>query len=406
LRYEGTEVGRMSMEFLHEGVPMPTREAVWAGAGNSRDTKRGKQGANSSSPSVEQTLKALLAHPNIASKRCIIRQYDHEVQGRTVVHPLTLTQRGAEGPADAAVLQVLAEKNRGLAIGNGLATGLADDPYLMALAAVDECVRNLVCVGADPARIAILDNFCWPGCNDEVMMGLLVRAAHGCYDAAKAYRTPFISGKDSLNNQFTTEGGKTIRIPPTLLISGMGIVPDLMKCATMDAKQAGNLLVMVGMTHKAMGGSHYQMIHGTLPNSAEGELPTIDLESGPKTARAVHELIKRGLVRAAHDCSEGGMLVAAAEMAFAGELGLQIDLSTVRADEHLNQAAMCFSETPSRYLLEVERKNLAAADHVLRGLPYAVIGEFNRSDRMIVTGGVLNIRIEDLRTAWSGTLNW
>jgi phosphoribosylformylglycinamidine synthase len=213
---------------------------------------------------------ALLAHPNIASKHWIIRQYDHEVQGNTLLKPLVGPM--GRGPGDAAIIEPVPWTKRGLAIACGLQTGLGDpeiggDPYLMTLAAIDECVRNLVCVGADPSRIAILDNFCWPSCGKAENLGSLVRAAEGCYDGAKAYRTPFVSGKDSLNNQLkytdpATGKERVIEIPPTLLISGMGIVPDVRVATTMDAKRAGNVLLLVGTTTDEMGGSHLQRIGG------------------------------------------------------------------------------------------------------------------------------------------------
>jgi phosphoribosylformylglycinamidine (FGAM) synthase-like enzyme len=280
---------------------------------------------------------------------------------------------------------------------------LRDDPYRMTLAAIDECVRNLVCVGADPAKIAILDNFCWPSCNDPENLGALVRAAEACYDGAKAYRTPFISGKDSLNNQFTTENGQTIRIPPTLLISGMGIVDNIERCVTMDAKRAGNLLVMVGRTDQRMGGSHHEMMVDVA--GMNRELPQVDLEAGPRTAAAVARAISGGAVRSAHDCSEGGLLVAASEMAFAGGLGLRLDLTLLPATGELGTTAECFAETPSRYLLEIEPTALGALDRALRGVPYAVIGEFNRSAR-VTLGKDLDVSIDDLHAAWAGTLNW
>ncbi|RMH11918.1 MAG: phosphoribosylformylglycinamidine synthase, partial [Planctomycetota bacterium] len=221
LNYRGVEVGRLSMEFLHEGIPTPTRQAVW------RPRHRASACTEGKAPfiCVRDTLLALLSHPNIASKHFIIRQYDHEVQGNTVIRPLG--GPAGRGPMDAAVIEPVPGTGRGLAVGCGLAIGFEADPYQMALAAIDECVRNLVCVGADPDRIAILDNFCWPSCARPENLAGLVRAAEGCYDGAKAYRTPFVSGKDSLNNQFTTDDGRTIEIPPTLLISGIGIVEDI-----------------------------------------------------------------------------------------------------------------------------------------------------------------------------------
>jgi phosphoribosylformylglycinamidine synthase II len=409
LNYKGTEVGRLSMEFLHEGLPEVVRDAVWdepasrgvlAPVERQRAAGMHRRGGGPPS-SIEDALLALLAHPNIASKRWIIRQYDHEVQGGTVVKPISGVQ---EGPSDAAVITPVLGSMRGLAIANGLATGLKDDPYLMTLAAIDECVRNLVCVGADPSRIAILDNFCWPSCNDPQSLGALVRAAEGCYDGAKAYRTPFISGKDSLNNQFTTEDGRTIRIPPTLLISGMGIVDDIRKCVTMDAKAAGNLLILVGETDARMEGSHYEMVFG---GAAGRELPAVDLESGPRTALAVAQAIANGLVRSAHDCSEGGLLVAAAEMAIAGDLGVRLDLGMLPTDGgEISTPTKCFAETPSRYLLEIERQNLDRVDALLRGVPYAIIGEFHSSRRLTLMGAAVDVPIEDVRSCWLGTLNW
>jgi phosphoribosylformylglycinamidine synthase len=400
LRYHGAEVGRLSMAFLHDGLPQTMREAIWE-----PPVAMHAKPSSTLQPDVGDALLDLLAHPNIASKHWIIRQYDHEVQGRTVIKPMTARHDNvvAAGPADAAVITPVLKSARGLAIANGLATGLSEDPYVMALAGIDECVRNLVCVGADPSRIAILDNFCWPSCNDPKNLGALVRAAEGCYDGAKAYRTPFISGKDSLNNQFTTEDGRTIQIPPTLLISGMGIVNDVRQCVTMDAKRAGNLLVMVGLTDARMGGSHYQMVFGS---ARDAGLPMVNLENGPRTAQAVSAAIARGLVRSAHDCSEGGLLVAASEMAFAGDLGLRLDLTMLPRDGDPDLIAQCFAESPSRYLLEVERGNITALDTALSGVRYAIIGEFNDTQRLMLDEASVDVDIANLRHAWTRTLDW
>ena len=384
LRWHGREVGRLSMEFLHEGVPMPLREAVWdpqAAAAEAEHGLAALRAAEAPPASHEPAgmlaiLERLLAHPNIASKAWIVRQYDHEVQGRTVVKPIVGVREG--GPSDAAVIEPVPGSGRGLAIANGLATGWEADPYLMGLAAIDECVRNLVCVGADPGRIAILDNFCWPGCGDPLRMAMLVRAAEACHDGAIAYRAPFISGKDSLNNQFAIEGGETIRIPPTLLISGFAVVPDLDRAVTMDAKRAGNVLVLVGETHAALGGSHLLRVARIATNDGERapdlSLPRVDLATGPAAAAAVHRAIAAGLVRSAHDPSEGGLLVAAAEMAFSGSLGVSVDLDAMEGPADALAAA--FGETPSRYLLEVEHDRIEALRDVLGAVPWRVVGEF------------------------------
>lgn len=397
LRFNGQEVGRLPMSFMHDGIPNVLREARWAPSSESDDSAPRRAAAMP----IGDALLELLADPNIASKHWVIRQYDHEVQGGSVVKPL-VGPRG-EGPGDAAVITPVQGSAKALAIGNGLATGWSEDPYRMALAAIDECVRNIVCVGGDPSRIAILDNFCWPGCDDPDRLGALVLAAEGCYDGALAYRTPFISGKDSLNNQFSTDDGRTIRIPPTLLISGFATVEDQEQCVTMDAKAAGNVLVMVGCTTAAMGGSHYR---SRIAPDGSGELPVVDLQVGPRNAAAVHAAVEAGVVRSAHDCSEGGLLVAAAEMCIGGGLGLTLDTIALPTDGELPLTTELFAETPSRYLLEVERGDLDRLSAALGDVPHAVIGSF--SDRPIFTvgDGVVDVHIDDLRAAFRGTLDW
>ena len=400
LRYLDTEVGRLSMSFLHDGIPQPTREATW-------QPPMVTAPPAAKAVDLREALIDLLAHPNIASKHWIIRQYDHEVQGGSVVKPLA--GPAAQGPSDAAVVRPKLDTQKGIALSVGLTTGLADlDPYWMTLAAIDESVRNAVCVGADPSQIAVLDNFCWPSCDKPENLGSLVRAAQACYDGAIAYRTPFVSGKDSLNNQFTTDDGRTIAIPPTLLISAIGIVPDTASCQTMDAKAAGNYLFQVGLTTTAMGGAHLALCGYASPNT---DCPQVDLATAPITMRTIAELIATGKIQAAHDCSEGGLLVAAAEMAFAGGVGLSLDLSAVPGGEHSDIVA-AFAETPSRFLIEVAPGDY---DQVVRklsdaGVAFGEIGRFDDTGRLAVrsaaAGELLTASLDDLRQAWRAPLDW
>ncbi len=411
LHYHDTEVGRLPMPVLHDGIPKPRREAVWHGSQAPAASHTARKLDHSK---ITDALYALLSHPNIASKHWIIRQYDHEVQGGSVVKPLTGVKQ--DGPSDAAVLRPKLSSTRGIAIGSGLQTGMGEktpggDSYWMTLSAIDEAVRNLVCVGADPSRIAILDNFCWPSCDKPEHLGSLVRAAEACYDGAKAYKTPFVSGKDSLNNQFTTDDGKVITIPPTLLITAMGIVPDVNRCVTMDAKQAGNMLLMLGTTGPAMAGSHHARLRGGCPG--DDALPQVDLEAGPRTAALVAQLIAQGHVASAHDVSDGGMLVAAAEMAFAGRLGLNIVLENFPGLRDLPLETICFSEAPSRYLLEVAPQHLGAVSASLMsaGLSCAPIGAFDDHDRLVLRLGeldtpIVNESLNKLRQAWLNPLDW
>lgn len=430
LMFNGREVGRLSMNFLHDGIPTPTREATWAAA-RPNPPKPSKSDA---AASIESALLALLSHPTIASKHWIVRQYDHEVRGATAIKPLV--GPAGRGPGNASVLLPVEGSLRGLAVSQGLQSGVGDpaiggDPYLMAIASIDECIRNLVCVGADPERIAILDNFCWPSCGKPENLGALVRAAEGCYDGAMAYRTPFVSGKDSLNNQFTTRDGRTIEIPPTLLITGIGIVPDIRKCLTSDAKQPGNAILLVGATGAAMGGSLYQRMigiddaqlaaaaHGRGPNRGlppSLAVPKVHLKLGPTTARMIHRLNEMGLVRSAHDCSEGGMLVALAEMLIGGStpgrpIGAAMDLSAVpgEAEVLLGRTVAAFSETPSRYLLEVRHEDLPAVKAALAaaGTPRAVVAVLNDTGKLDLSEQLLDpIPVETLARTWMGPLDW
>ncbi len=398
LMFHGKEVGRLNMHFLHEGIPTPRREATWTPRSTSPLPIR------SSTPPLRSALLTLLAHPNIASKHWIIRQYDHEVRGGTAIKPLVGPL--SRGPGDASVICPVPGSTRGLAISQGLQTGIGDpmvggDPYLMVLAAIDECVRNLVCVGADPEKIAILDNFCWPSCAKPENLGSLVRAAEACYDGALAYRTPFVSGKDSLNNQFTTQDGRTIEIPPTLLITGMGIVPDVRRACTMDAKRAGNLLVLIGQTQNAMGGSHYQRLFGVGDGAAD--MPVTNLATGPQTARAVAELIRSGMVAAAHDVSDGGTLVAVAEMLIAGSTAeLPLGASLTMIDRSV---AASFGESPCRYVIEISPADVDRVRAMLGNVPCQTIGAIDATG-VLKLAGEPNINVEDLAKAWLGTLNW
>ncbi|MBY0261569.1 MAG: hypothetical protein K2Q20_04460, partial [Phycisphaerales bacterium] len=420
LLMNGREVGRMNMHFLHEGIPTPTREASWSASPCASAAARRGPALVAEPPSLGESLLSLLGHPNIASKHWIIRQYDHEVRAGTAVKPLVGPRM--RGPSDASVVMPVAGSARGLAISCGLQTGMGDpdlggDPYLMTLAAIDECVRNLVCVGADPARIAILDNFCWPSCKKPENLGSLVRAAEGCYDGAKAYRTPFVSGKDSLNNQFTTQDGRTIQIPPTLLITGIAIVPDVQRCVTMDMKQPANLLLLIGKTQDALGGSHYQRLlrrAGGDVDAAEAGIPTTDLAAGPRTAHAVAGVIARGLVASAHDVSDGGVLCAVAEMLIGGDsasrIGASVNVAAVAEMSGIQSLeAAAFGESPSRYVLEVARTDEAAVLAAMRdaGIAAARIGETDASGRLRITGheqDVLNVDL--LAQAWLKPLDW
>jgi phosphoribosylformylglycinamidine synthase len=405
LKYHEQVVADLSMDFLHDGCPRVLRDAVYNPPPPAPMQIPAKAGGD-----YTPQLAKILGSLNVASKEWIIRQYDHEVQGGSVIKPLVGHRN--DGPGDASVIRPVLESRRGLVIGCGMNPLYGDlDTYAMAASAIDEAVRNCVAVGADPRRIAILDNFCWGNSDRPETLGSLVRAALACYDVATVLGTPFISGKDSLNNEFRPHGAEEpISIPASLLISALGQVDDVSRSVTMDLKRPGNYLYQVGATRDELGGSHFALVTGL----QGGHVPAVDAQAAKRTFAAVHQAITAGLVRACHDLSEGGLAVAAAEMAFAGGLGAKISLHSVPRDlpAGLPQAdlVLLFAESNTRFLCEVAPPNAAAFEAALQGVPLARIGEVTPGDRLeiLATAGAKAIdgAIADLKEAWQKPLRW
>ena len=418
LLYGEHEVGNLDIEFLHDGIPQRKLKAEIKEIRDWRLEIRDSQSpvspieqpiGNLQSPiNLTQSLLNLLSHPNIRSKEDVVRKYDHEVKGQTAVKPFVGVAN--HGPGDAAVLVIgdsqspisnLQSPLRGIALSNGICPQFTKlDPYAMAWAAIDEAVRNAVAVGADPDRIAILDNFCWgnPALPDR--LGSLVECARGCYDAAVAYGTPFISGKDSLNNEYADADGTRHAIPGTLLISAVGIVPDVNRTVTMDLKQEGNFLFVVGDTRDELGGSHFLEIRDWRLEIDAGQSPISNLQSlSPQPVpaaldrlRGLHNAIAAGWVASCHDCSEGGLGVALAEMCLAGRLGAEMDLARVPAPPLLAGEGvggrglwLLFSESLCRFVVEVKPEHVPAFEEEMQGLPCAEVGR-------VWDDGVLRIR--------------
>ncbi len=393
LTHEGKTVGELDLEFLHEGIPQRQLKATVGERYASTLTERDPREID---PEID--LLNLLAHPNIRSREKIIRLFDHEIKGGTAVRPLVGAAN--HGPSDAAVIIPNPGKSqKALAISNGICPqfGLSD-PYAMTWAAIDEAVRNAVCVGADPDQIAILDNFCWGNPTLPDRMGSLLETSRACYDAAMAYGTPFVSGKDSLYNEYTDEDGNKHAIPGTLLISAIGIVPDATKTVTMDFKQAGNLVYLLGETRDELGQSHYALMHGL-----EGGIVPQPIQNPLERYRAVHQAIQEGLVQSAHDCSEGGLAVALSEMCLAGRLGMNWQLLGDNQDPVFDTQTILFSETAGRIVLEVRPEHQAQLEILFAGISLSQIGLVTAEPEFIVFFGmdeVIETPIDVLEMAW------
>jgi len=397
LLYNGSRVCNLDMEFLHEGIPQIEREAAWIPVKHAEPDIP-------EPPELGEALLAVLGSWNVCSKEWVIRQYDHEVQGGNVLKPLV--GKDSDGPGDAAIIRPVLGSDMGAVVSNGINPRYGDiDPYWMAASVIDEALRQIIAVGGNLQRVALLDNFCWGNTNRPEMLGALVRAAQACCDMALAYETPFISGKDSLNNEFEYEG-KVIAIPHTLLVSAIGIMADVKRAISMDLKNTGDLIYIVGATHCELGGSEYFGTRGFIGNS----VPKVNPQAARQLMERLSMATEKGLVRACHDCSEGGIGVAVAEMAFAGGLGAEISLEAVPLGEKIDRDDfILFSESNSRFLVEVAPEKKGEFERIMNGASFAVIGQVTGTDMLDiygVKGEKTKVSLASLKEAWQKPLRW
>jgi phosphoribosylformylglycinamidine synthase len=398
LFYQGNPVGDLDMEFLHNGLPQLEREAVWT-------PPQYPEPNFAQPPDLGDDLKKILGSWNVCSKEWVIRQYDHEVQGGSILKPLVGANN--DGPGDGAILRPVLDSEMGVIISNGINPKYGDiDPYWMAASAVDEALRQVVAVGGSLKRVALLDNFSWGNPEKPDRLGGLVRAAQGCYDIALAYGTPFISGKDSLYNEYETDK-ESICIPPTLLISAMAVMENVAGAVTMDGKKEGDLIYIVGATYNELGGSHYYAVKDFIGNS----VPRVNPQKGKKLMDTLSAVMAKGLVRACHDLSEGGIGVAAAEMAFAGGFGMALELGKVPLGEPIaRNDSILFSESNTRFLVEVAAEDKGSFEQAMKGLEFAAIGRVTESDKFEVYGingeELVLVPVAELKEAWQKPLRW
>lgn len=385
--YEGYRVADLSLDFLFS-PPKVRRVARW-------EKPVFPEPRFKEPEDLTQVLLTLLSTPNIASKETVIRTYDHEVKGNTVLKPL---QGRYGGPNDAAVLKPLPNSWRGIVISSGMNPDYGKiDPYWMAASSIDEALRNSVAVGG--RRIALLDNFTFGNPEKPDRLGAMVRACQGCHDFARGFQTPFISGKDSLYNE-SPSGPVT----PTLLITAIGVIPDVRKAISVDVKEPGNLIYMVGRTHLELGGSEYYKLRGIVGRS----VPKVRVSQARRTMDVITRAIDSRCIRSCHDLSEGGLAVAAAEMAFSGGLGMELHLRRVPAAKRaLRDDYILFSESNSRFLVEVPMERRGDFERLTRGIPCAAIGRVKRGSRLSIHGLqgdlVVDAGLAELRDAWKST---
>ncbi|MBT0654123.1 phosphoribosylformylglycinamidine synthase subunit PurS [Geomobilimonas luticola] len=398
-------VAYLPVAFMHEGLPPMQLPAKWV-------PPRHEEPRVVIQNDYTADLKQLLASLNVCSKESVVRRYDHEVQGGSVVKPFTGAAN--DGPSDAAVVRPVLDSFEGVVVAHGICPRYSDiDTYHMTANAVDEALRNYVAVGGSLDLVAGLDNFCWcdPVLSEKTpdgdyKMAQLVRSNQALYDVCMAYNLPLISGKDSMKNDFY-DGSVKISIPPTLLFSVIGRIEDARKAVTMDVKRPGDIVYLLGKTGNELGASEYLALKGFVGN----RVPQVDTAKAYKRYRAYHEAVMAGLVASCHDLSDGGLAVAAAESAFAGACGMNLDLTRVLwtgDDGERNDVTLLFAESASRHLVTVRPENRGAFEAAMGGNCFASIGVVTAEPVLTITGidggTVVRAGLAELKEAWQRTL--
>jgi phosphoribosylformylglycinamidine synthase len=403
--YGDKTVAWLPMEFMHEGLPPMQLPAKWTPPSHTEPETVLKQ-------DYTTEVKQLLSSLNICSKESVVRRYDHEVQGGSVVKPFIGVAN--DGPSDAAVVRPILDSFEGVVVAHGICPRYSDiDTYHMTANAIDEALRNYVAVGGSLELVAGLDNFCWcdPVLSEKTpdgpyKMAQLVRSNQALYDVCMEYNLPLISGKDSMKNDFY-DGGVKISIPPTLLFSVIGKIEDARKSVTMDVKRPGDIVYLLGSTGAELGGSEYYTLLGAVGK----RVPKVDTATAYRRYQAYHRAVMTGTVASCHDLSDGGLAIAAAESAFAGGYGLEIDLGQVPwqgEPGEKNDLTLLFSESASRLLVTVRPDQQADFEAAMAGTGFAAIGRVSAQPHLLITGlggeAVVKAGLDELKSSWQQTL--
>ncbi|RLA90659.1 MAG: phosphoribosylformylglycinamidine synthase [Deltaproteobacteria bacterium] len=402
--YNDKTVGLLDMDFLHNGVPRMELFAKWTPPYH-EEPEFGEP------KDLTAILFKLLSRYNICSKESIIRQYDHEVQGGSVIKPLV--GKDMDGPSDGAIIRPILSSMEGVVVTNGICPKYGDiDTYNMALCALDEAVRNSVALGGRIDRMAALDNFCWPdpvtsekNLDGAYKLAQLVRANKGLYDITTAYKIPLISGKDSMKNDYIM-GDIKISVPPTLLFSLIAKIDDVRLSVSMDFKKPSDLIYLLGITKDETGGSEYFASLGYIGN----KVPNVDPLMARKLYKTLNKAYDKRLINSCHDLSDGGLAVALAESSFAGGFGAEVYLKFVLTDKVLRDDIILFSESQSRFIVTISLEKRQKFEELFKNQPISLIGKVTEEPILKIYGRTFEEKIKadifDLKNRWKEPLNF
>ncbi len=373
VKYKGELAMDMEMDFLHDGLPKKFLKTTYTKETHEEPTK-------DCPADLTDTMHSMISRLNTCSYDFVSHQYDHVVQGGHIIGPL---QGKGRVNSKATVMAPVLESTKGVAMSQGINPKYSDiDTYHMSACAIDTAIRNVVSVGVDFERIALMDNFCWCSSDDPERLGQLKESARACYDYATAYMTPYISGKDSMFNDFRgyndTGCQVKISVPPTLLVSSLGITHDYRKSVSIDPKFEGDLVYVIGDTKEELGGSEYFDSLGFVGNG----VPQVDAQYAIKIYKAYLKAVKAGLISSCESVSIGGLGVSLMRKAIAGGLGMNIDFGNLatRGDYIL------FSESQSRFVVTVDPKKKKNFEAAMSDVPHYLIGEVRGDDKFEISG--------------------
>jgi len=408
LNYKGKTCAYVRMDLLESDFPQWEFDAEWI-----PPEIRGLTEPVLKEPEDHGALlNAILSRPNICSRNWIARQYDHEVQGGSVIKPLVGKQRDI--PTDAAVVKPVLESNRGIAFSQALIPFYSKiDTYNMTAATIDEAVRKVLAVGGSLDHISGVDNFCWPTIeyhpitnpDGKFKAAQLVRSNWALRDYCMAYGIPLLSGKDSMYIDGNLEGpyGERRKVSglPTLLFTACGVVSDISKCITMDAKFPGDLVYVLGETKNELGASEYYQMMG---NATGLNVPAVDTEALLPQYRALQKAILEGLISSCHAVTRGGLGVHLTMVAMAGELGMDLGLGRVPAVNGLSGSRILYSESCGRFVLTVAPEKKQRFEAVFSGMKTSLMGTATESPVFSVKDSngqtIIKEDIHKLKKSW------
>jgi phosphoribosylformylglycinamidine synthase len=407
ITYNGQTCAYVNMDLLTSGFPQWEFDALWQTPEN-----RGLFEPVLKEPDHYETLLLdLLSRPNICSKEWIVRQYDHEVQGSSVIKPLVGSGRDVN--SDAAVIRPVLESQKGLAFAQALLpTYSSIDAYHMTSCTIDETVRRLIAVGANFEHIGGVDNFCWPSIqfhpennpDGKFKAAQLVRSCRALRDICLSYEIPLLSGKDSMyvDGHLSGRYGETHKVSAleTMQFSAVSVVNDINKCVTMDSKMPQDLVYILGTTRNELGGSEYYEHFGYMGLN----VPQVFPDEFALLYRALQRAIEKELVASAHGIFRGGMGIHLAMVAMGGNLGVNVDLGRVPTDSMNRNDAILFAESSGRFIVTIDPNNRTFFEAIFKGLACACIGTVTDGTDLVIKGldgkTLTNISVQDLKTAW------